>query len=69
MIYEETFFVNEKYKELAPYYYNDLKYEKGICPVAEQLQPKLMQFVNNYGSLDEAKPRVEALAKTIKYFK
>lgn len=66
--YEETLVASGAYKKLAQYYYNVLKYPRGICPVAEEIQPKLMQFVTNYGSLEEAKPKVEALQKTIKYF-
>lgn len=69
LIYEETLFASEAYKKRCPYIYNDLSYSKGICPVAEEIQPKLMQFVNNYGSIEEAKPKVEALAKTISYFR
>ena len=45
-----------------------VKYEKGLCPVAEETQPKLMQFVNNYSSLEEAEPKVEALRKAIKFY-
>ena len=45
-----------------------VRYEKGLCPVAEEIQPKLMQFVNNYGSLEEAEPKADALRKTIKFF-
>ncbi len=40
-----------------------------MCPNAEAVQPKIMQFVNNYGSVDEAAPKVDALRKTIEYFK
>jgi len=28
-----------------------------------------MQFVNNYGSLEEAETQIEALVKTINYYK
>lgn len=69
LIYQETLFASGAYKERAPVYYKDCHYEKGICPVAEKIQPKLMQFVNNYGSTDEAMAKVEALAQTINYFK
>ncbi len=41
---------------------------KQPCPVAEKLQPKIMQFCTNYGSKAEALPKVEALRKTIKEF-
>lgn len=63
--YEETIMAEGHYKKHCPMVYDHLKYPRGICPVAEALQPKLMQFVTNYGSLDEAKPMAEALRKTI----
>jgi len=66
--YEESVMSSGVYKKHAPHYYQELEYPTGICPVAEELQPKLMQFVTNYGSLEEAKPYVEALGKTINYF-
>ena len=56
------------YKRLAPHYYENLEYPDGICPVAEKIQPQLMQFVTNYGSLEEAKPQIDALVKTIDFF-
>lgn len=39
-----------------------------MCPVAEKVQPKIMQFPTNYGNVEEAKPKIEALRKTIKEF-
>ena len=45
-----------------------IKYEKGLCPVAESLQPKLMQFKTNYRDLELAKMKAEALRKTIEKF-
>ena len=69
LIYEETFVASGKFKERAPYYYKDIEYRRGICPVAEEIQPKLMQFVNNYGSLEEVEPKIDALRKTIEFFK
>lgn len=66
--YEETVMSSGEYKKVAPFYYDKLDYPRGICPVAEELQPKLMQFVTNYGSVEEALPYVEALEKTIDYF-
>lgn len=68
LLYDETLMSSGDYKKRAPYYYNDCSYPRGICPVAEDIQPKLMQFVNNYGSMEEAAPMVEALRKTIEYF-
>ena len=66
--YEETVMSSGVYKRQAPHYYKNVDYTKGICPVAEKLQPKLMQFVTNYGSVEDAKPFVDALEKTINYF-
>ena len=66
--YMETIITSGIYKKRAPYYYSDLEFSEGLCPVAEAIQPKLMQFVTNYGSVEEAAPKVEALYKTIKYF-
>jgi perosamine synthetase len=66
--YKETLISSGAYKKRAPFYYDKLKYDVGICPVAESVQPKLMQFVTNYGSIEEAEPKVDALRKTIKYF-
>jgi perosamine synthetase len=67
--YNETLIAEEHFKKHCPMVFKDLKYPRGICPVAESIQPKLMQFVTNYGSLDEAKPMAEALHKTIAYFR
>ncbi|MGB7958048.1 MAG: DegT/DnrJ/EryC1/StrS family aminotransferase [Minisyncoccia bacterium] len=45
------------------------KYEKGLCPVAEYLQPRMVQMKTNYWDLDEAHAQAEILKKTIKMFK
>ncbi len=68
LCYNETVMAEGTYKDRCPHYFKDLEFKKGFCPAAEKIQPKLMQFVNNYGSLDEARPKVEALKKTIQYF-
>ena len=41
------------------------KYAEGLCPVAEFLQPRMIQLKTNYWDLDEAKQQVEILRKTI----
>lgn len=66
--YDETLMAEGHYKKHCPVIYRDLEYPRGICPVAEEIQPKLMQFVTNYGSLEEARPKAEALRQTIKFF-
>ncbi len=66
--YEETVMTSEIYKKKAPHYYKNLSYKKGLCPVAEITQPKLMQFVTNYGDIREANVKIKALKKTIDFF-
>ena len=69
LLYQETLFASGDWKKLCPPLYNDIDYpQTGLCPNAEKVQPQIMQFVNNYGSVDEARPKIEALAKTIDYF-
>ena len=43
-------------------------FEKGLCPVAEKLQPRLMQFKTNYTNLDRRAKAAEAMVKTIAFF-
>lgn len=73
VVYLEPFFQQQAFygkgcPTRCPYYGKIVKYEQGLCPVAESVQPKLMQFVNNYGDLNEAETKAEALRKTIKFF-
>ncbi len=66
--YDETFIASGRFHDLCPPLYREILFSKGICPNAESVQPKIMQFVTNYGSLEEAEPKVEALRKTIRHF-
>ncbi len=43
------------------------KYQAGLCPVTERLQPNLFQFRTNYDE-ERANRQMEALAQTIAYF-
>lgn len=43
-------------------------YKEGLCPVAEFLQPRMLQLKTNYWNIDEAKIQAEVLNKTIKEF-
>jgi len=45
---------------------NNVKYEKGLCPVAEEIQPKLIQLKTNYDSIEYAEKQASALEKAIK---
>ncbi|MFN8209396.1 MAG: DegT/DnrJ/EryC1/StrS family aminotransferase [Bacteroidales bacterium] len=44
------------------------KYEPGLCPNAEYLQPRMIQMKTNYWDLTEAEHQAEILYKTIKQF-
>ena len=44
------------------------KWQAGICPVAESIQPRLVQLKTNYGDQVTIDRQAEALARTIRYF-
>lgn len=48
--------------------FGDYSYEKGLCPVAEKLQPKLLQFKTNYWDASRVEQQMDALRHTIEYF-
>lgn len=69
LLYHETLMTSGAWKKRCPPLYEGIDFPvEGTCPNAEAVQPKIMQFVNNYGSLEEAEPKVEALRKTIAHF-
>ncbi len=47
-------------------YKDAFNYKNGSCPVAEDIQPKMMQFKTNYRNLEIAKQKTEILRRTIK---
>ncbi len=51
-----------------PKFYYAENWQKPKCPVAEYIQPRLMQFTTNQNSLEEMRHQISALRKTIKYF-
>lgn len=67
--YEEPVVVNRAFlKGFLPEsecYKNAFRYEKGMCPVAERVQPLMMQFKTNYRDLETAKAKAQVLRKTI----
>ena len=52
----------------CPLYEGNAEWQQGLCPTAEAVQPKLMQFKGNIGDLDEAKQQADALRSTIEFF-
>lgn len=43
-------------------------YSRGLCKVAEYIQPRLLQFKTNYWDEEDIDKQVEILRKTIEYF-
>ena len=66
--YLEPLMYNKEYVKRYPEIYSNVSYSKGICPTAEELQPRLIQIKTNYRNLEVAKTKAEALKKTIKHF-
>ena len=64
--YLEPVMYEKKYVKLNPDLYKNLDYEKGICPIAEKLQKKLLIFKTNYYDKNIADQKAEALFKTLK---
>ena len=67
--YLEPVMVEKKYVKRYPEIYQKLEYPKGLCPVAEMIQPKIMQLKTNYRDLELAKQKAESLRKTIEFYK
>jgi perosamine synthetase len=44
------------------------KYETGLCPIAEYLQKRMLQFKTNYWDIIEAERQADILYKTIRQF-
>ena len=66
--YFEPLIAERKFVKRYPEVYKDVEYKAGLCPVAERIQPKLMQFKTNYRDEELAKNKAEILRKVIKQF-
>lgn len=66
--YLEPMIADRAFAKRLPEIYKDVKYEEGMCPVAERIQKKIMQFKTNYRDLELAKIKADILSKTIKKF-
>ncbi|MBT3318150.1 MAG: DegT/DnrJ/EryC1/StrS family aminotransferase [Clostridia bacterium] len=64
MFLGQNFLGREKILQMS----GDYRYEQGLCPVAEQLQPNLLQFKTNYWDTDDAQSQADILKKTINWF-
>jgi len=66
--YFEPVIANKQFAYRNPKIYSNLSYKRGLCPIAESLQPKIMQFKTNYRDLKLAELKADILSKTIEYF-
>lgn len=66
--YLEPMVAERRFVKRCPWVYENVHYEKGLCPVAESIQPRIMQFKTNYRDVELAKTKAEALRRTIKRF-
>lgn len=66
--YLEPMIANRQFANRYPEIYKNVSYESGLCPVAEKLQKRLMQFKTNYRDIQLAECKAEILRKVIKKF-
>jgi perosamine synthetase len=67
--YLEPMMVERRFAARLPSVYENVRYEAGLCPVAEAVQPKLMQFKTNYRDPKLAEIKADVLCQTIRKFK
>jgi len=67
--YLEPVMAERKFVERCPEIYKNIYYPRGLCPVAESIQPKLMQFKTNYRSIELARQKAESLRGVIRRLK
>ena len=65
LTYNEPLFRNEVQHQKGVWQ----RYQKGLCPTAEYLQPRMIQLKTNYLSHDEIEDQASALALTLKQIK
>lgn len=63
--YLEPVMSERNFVKRLPEIYKNVHYKKGLCPVAEEVQSKLMVFKTNYRSLELAQEKADILKKTI----
>ena len=66
--YLEPVIAERQFARRCPWVYEKVQYCQGLCPVAEDIQPKLMQFKTNYRDLNLARKKALALQRTVKKF-
>jgi len=66
--YLEPVIAERQFVKRLPEVYEKVHYPQGLCPVAERIQPQLMQFKTNYRDLGIAEEKARALQRTIRKF-
>jgi len=66
--YLEPVILDRNFLKINPSVYKNIFYKKGICPIAEQVQNKMMVFKTNYRSLEIAEKNAEVLKELIKKY-
>jgi perosamine synthetase len=64
--YLEPMVSTRQFVKRCPWVYENIVYPQGLCPVAETIQAKIMQFKTNYRDLALAERKAEVLRKVIK---
>lgn len=67
--YLEPVMAERIFARRLPQVYQNVTYHEGICPVAEKVQARLMQFKTNYRDLELAKQKADVLRQLIQKFK
>jgi len=65
ILFAELGFMKSNYLPNESPFNKSFKYEKGMCPNAERIQPQMMQFKCNYRNIETALEQSKILADTI----
>ena len=66
--YLEPIIAERVFEKRLPTVYESVRYEQGLCPVAERVQRQIMQMKTNYRNLELAKQKADVLFKLIRKY-
>ena len=66
--YLEPMIAERNFAKRLPAIYADVKYEEGLCPIAEKVQKQIMQMKTNYRDLELAKQKADILYQLIRKY-
>ncbi len=67
--YLEPMIAERQFVKRCPWVYEKVSYVEGLCPVAERIQNKIMQFKTNYRDIEVAERKAKVLEKIIKKYR